>query len=62
VAGELASGAPVALVAFECDAVLATAARDADAGDDAASDRARYAVEHLLRRWSAMAPSTPPRS
>jgi len=58
-AGELAGNAPVALIAFECDAVLTAAARDADEGDSAAGDRARYAIEHVLRRWSAPAPTPP---
>jgi AcrR family transcriptional regulator len=55
--GELAGEAPAALIAFECDALLAAAARDADDGDTAAADRARYAIEHLLRRWSAPDPT-----
>ena len=59
-AGELAGHTPVALIAFECDAVLAAAARDADEGDAAAGDRARYAIEHLLRRWSAPDPTATP--
>jgi AcrR family transcriptional regulator len=58
-AGELAGNAPVGLVAFECDAVLTAAARDADEGDPTAGDRARYAIEHLLRRWSAPGPTSP---
>ena len=37
------------------------AARDADAGDAAAAGRARYAIEHLLRRWSAADPDHPRR-
>ena len=57
--GELSSNAPAALIAFECDAVLHAAARDDDAGDAAAAGRARYAIEHLLRRWSATIPTTP---
>jgi AcrR family transcriptional regulator len=58
-AGELAPSAPVAIIAFECDAVLMAAARDADDGDAAASERARYAIEHLLRRWSVPEPPAP---
>lgn len=58
-AGELDASAPVALIAFECDAVLTAAARDGDAGDDAAGGHARYAIEHLLRRWSARSPLSP---
>jgi AcrR family transcriptional regulator len=55
-AGELDAGAPVPLIAFECDAVLFAAARDGDPGDDGAGGHARYAIEHLLRRWSAPSP------
>jgi AcrR family transcriptional regulator len=58
-AGELDTSAPVPLIAFECDAVLSAAARDSDAGDAAASGHARYAIEHLLRRWSAPPPMSP---
>lgn len=59
-AGELAPATPTEVIAFECDAVLTAAARDADAGDDAAGERARYAIEDLLRRWSAAPPSPAP--
>jgi AcrR family transcriptional regulator len=59
-AGELDTGAPVPLLAFECDAVLSAAARDGEAGDDAAGGHARYAIEQLLRRWSAPSPMSPP--
>jgi AcrR family transcriptional regulator len=52
-AGELDGGTPLALIAFECDAVLTAAARDGSAERDAAGGHARYAIEHLLRRWSA---------
>jgi AcrR family transcriptional regulator len=55
-AGELDAGAPVALIAFECDAVLAAAARDGEPGHDADGDHARYAIEYLVRRWSATPP------
>ncbi len=58
-AGELDTSAPVALIAFECDAVLTAAARDGDAEVDASAGHARYAIEHLLRRWSAPSPMSP---
>ena len=51
-AGELARDVPTEVIAFELDALLQAARRDADAGDDAAADRTRYAIEHALRRWS----------
>ena len=59
--GELPATTPADVVAFELDALLQAAWRDIEAGDDAAAGRARYAIEHALRRWSAAdAPSTAP--
>jgi AcrR family transcriptional regulator len=49
---ELAAGTAAEIVAFELDALLQAALRDVDAGDATAPDRARYAIEHLLRRRS----------
>jgi AcrR family transcriptional regulator len=51
-AGELAAGTAADVVAFELDALLQAALRDAEGGDRTAADRARYAIEHLLRRRS----------
>lgn len=60
-AGELPATVRPDVVAFELDALLRTAWRDLEGGDSAAGDRARYAIEHALRRWSAAdAPSPAP--
>ena len=48
--GELASTRRPTLVAFELDALLHRRLRDADAATPPAAGRARYAIEHLLRR------------
>lgn len=59
--GELAATSRPDVVAFELDALLQAAWRDIASGDAAAGDRARYAIEHALRRWSAAdAPPSPP--
>ena len=39
--------------------VLTAAARDADEGESAAGDRARYAIEHVLRRCVGPGPDSP---
>jgi len=56
--GELPAAARPDVVAFELDALLQAAWRDIAAGDADAAGRARYAIEHALRRWSAA--DTPP--
>jgi AcrR family transcriptional regulator len=53
-AGEIDTAAPPELLAFALDAVLQAALRDVDGGDATAPDRARYAIEHLLRHWSVI--------
>ncbi|MGE0360503.1 MAG: TetR/AcrR family transcriptional regulator [Vicinamibacterales bacterium] len=59
--GELAATSRPDVVAFEVDALLQAAWRDIESGDAAAGDRARYAIEHALRQWSATgAPPAPP--
>lgn len=58
-AGELPAAARPDVVAFELDALLQTAWRDIEGGDADAAGRARYAIEHALRRWSA-ADAPPP--
>ncbi len=49
-AGELAASTSPDVVAFELDALLLAALRDAECGETTAAGRARYAIEHLLRR------------
>ncbi|MGE4225792.1 MAG: TetR/AcrR family transcriptional regulator [Vicinamibacterales bacterium] len=58
-AGELPAAVRPDVVAFELDALLQAAWRDADGGDDGAVARARYAIEHRLRHWSASGPPSP---
>jgi AcrR family transcriptional regulator len=52
-AGELAAGTDATQAAFEIDALLAAAARDAEAGDARAGAAARRAIEIRLQQLAA---------
>jgi len=52
-AGELPAATRADVIAFEIDALLRGAWHDTADGDASAVARARYAIEHALRRWAA---------